>query len=74
MYESIDKKDKSHWFAYINVVINNCMAPTEEDAPVTHVTKECHDNKVISTLKTDEFKERLELQVDWDHYNDCVSK
>ena len=73
MYESIDQKDKSHWFAYINVVIQRCMAPQEEDALVTHVTKECHDNEVIPKLKTEEFKSRFELDLDWDHYNKCLS-
>jgi hypothetical protein len=49
------------------------MAPQEEDALVTHVTKECHDNEVIPKLKTDEFKSRFELELDWDHYNKCLT-
>jgi len=72
MFDSIDQKDKGHWFAYINEVITKCMAPQKEGETVTHVTKQCHDENVIKTLKSKEFTDKMELEIDWDHYDKCV--
>lgn len=44
VFDSIPADRKSLWFSYINVVIQNCMAPNSKDALVRPVTPECHDN------------------------------
>lgn len=57
---------------YIKVLIQNCMISDNEDDPITNVTKECHDNKVVALLKTESFSDTM--KIDWNHYSKCVKE
>ena len=69
MFEAIPKDRKSLWFSYLNVIIQNCMAPDGEDAILKPVTPECHQEEVISLLKSKSFER---LKIDWKKYESCI--
>lgn len=71
VYKALPESGKSHWFLYIDRLINECLNPEEDIVPITN---KCND-QVISDLSTGTYRNSQlmdKLHIDMDIYNSCL--
>jgi len=72
-YEAIDEKYKSHWFIYVETLINQCVINTADTSNMVIVTPTCHD-QVASLMSRKDFfilNDYPLIDFDYDKYKKC---
>ena len=71
IFEALPADRKSLWFSYIKEVVENCMVPNALHATFRPVTADCHEQHVVSLLKTAQYA--MDMKIDWDQYQSCIN-